>query len=103
MFDTIYVMIIIIVCVIFTMESSLGCVHHDQKLWDPTTVLTYNSGVSLIYQRIGGVQTVRGCVHLKYPLELSKRDRLSPGSGFLSVADVPIKITKGDVKHQPTN
>ena len=51
--------------------------------------------------------TVYGCVHLKYPLESVEKSRgLSPGSGFLSVADMSITVTKGDVKtsiNNPTN
>ena len=38
--------------------------------------------------------TVSGCVHLKYPLESVEKSRgLSPGSGFLSVADMSITVT----------
>ena len=45
--------------------------------------------------------TVCGCVHLKDPLESVEKSRgLSPGSGFLSVADMSITVTKGDVKLQ---
>ena len=48
--------------------------------------------------------TVYGCVHLKYPFESVEKSRgLSPGSGFLSVADMSITVTKGDVKLQQTN
>ena len=48
--------------------------------------------------------TVYGCVHLKDPLESIEKSRgLSPGSGFLSVADMSITVTKGDVKLQQTN
>ena len=43
--------------------------------------------------------TVCGCVHLKDPLQSVEKSRgLSPGSGFLSVADISITVTKGDVK-----
>ena len=50
--------------------------------------------------------TVCGCVHLKDPLESVEKSRgSSPGSGFLSVADMSITVTKGDVKtsinHKP--
>ena len=47
--------------------------------------------------------TVCGCVHLKDPLELESVEKSrgsSPGSGFLSVADMSITVTKGDVKFQ---
>ena len=45
--------------------------------------------------------TVYGCVHLKDPLESVEKSRgSSPGSGFLSVADMSITVTKGDVKLQ---
>ena len=48
--------------------------------------------------------TVYGCVHLKDPFESVEKSRgLSPGSGFLSVADMSITVTKGDVKLQQTN
>ena len=43
--------------------------------------------------------TVCGCVHLKDPLESVEKSRgLSPGTRFLSVADMSIIVTKGDVK-----
>ena len=41
------------------------------------------------------------CMHLKHPLEFIKKSRgLSPYSGFLSVADMSITVTKVHVnKH----
>ena len=46
-------------------------------------------------------QTVYGCVHLKEPLESVEKSRgLSPDSGFLSVADMSVTVTKGDIKIQ---
>ena len=45
-----------------------------------------------------------GCVHLKDHLEcIEKSIGLSPGSGFLSVADMSITVTKGDVKLYSTD
>ena len=45
--------------------------------------------------------TVCGCVHRKDPLEsVEKSMESSPGSGFLSVADMSITVMKGDVKLQ---
>ena len=46
-------------------------------------------------------QTIYGCVHLIYPLESVEQSMgLSPGSGFLSVTDMPVTVTNGDVKLQ---
>ena len=45
--------------------------------------------------------TVCGCVYLKDPLESVEKSRgSSPGSRFMSVADMSITVTKGDVKLQ---
>ena len=52
--------------------------------------------------RLGGVQTVYSCVHIQnlFKESVAKSRGLSPGSGFLSVADMSVTVTKGDVKLQ---
>ena len=46
-----------------------------------------------------------GCMHQKDPFKsVEKSMGLFPGSGFLSVTDMSVDVTNGDVKHnEPTN
>ena len=69
----------------------VGCCGVDIYQWCLTG---FNKGLVMCI-------TVCGYVHLKDRLESVEKSRgLSPGSGFLSVADMSITVTKGDVKLQ---
>ena len=89
--------------------THIGSVTRDQKVSDSNPVWVGCCGVDIYIPVVpnwfnkGLVVriTVYGCVHLKDPLESVEKSRgLSPGSGFLSVADMSITVTKGDVKLQ---
>ena len=57
-----------------------------------------------MYNIVNSILSVCGRVHLKIPLESIKmRKGLSPRSRFLSLANMSITVTKGDVKLHSTN
>ena len=84
--------------------TRIGSVTRDQKVPGSNPVWVGCCGVDIYQWFNKGLVvciTVCGCVHLKDPLESVEKSRgLSPGSGFLSVADMSITVTKGDVKLQ---
>ena len=89
--------------------TRIGSVTRDQKVPGSNPVWVGCCGVDIYQWCLTGLTkawwcvciTVCGCVHLKDPLESVEKSRgLSPGSGFLSVADMSITVTKGDVKLQ---
>ena len=86
------------------MVTHIGSVTRDQKVPGSNPVWIGCCGVVMpnwFNKRLVVCKTVYGCVHLKDPLESVEKSRgLSPGSGFLSVADMSITVTKGDVKLQ---
>ena len=90
------------------MVTHIGSVTHDQKVPGLNPVWVGCCGLDIYQLCQTGLtkawwcaQTVYGCVHLKDPLESVEKSRgLSPGSRFLSVADMSVTVTKGDVKLQ---
>ena len=84
--------------------TRIGSVTRDQEVPGSNPVWVGCGGVDIYHWFNKGLVvciTVCGCVHLKDPLESVEKSRgLSPGSGFLSVADMSITVTKGDVKLQ---
>ena len=86
--------------------THIGSVTHDQEVPGSNPVCVGCCGVDIYQWCLTGLTKARwcakllfGCTHLKDPLESVEKSRgLSPGSGFLSVADMSVTVTKGDVK-----